>query len=211
MTKGNRKRSNKNKEEPKKEKKEEEKKKTIYEKFPVRTLTQDDANKLKEIFDMSNNISALIRDYATKEITANAMRETAKQIEAEKEPLMVKVANNLYKTDRDYKKLAKSIKEHADIVDKQLILIEGQIAHRYEDYVGALIRHNRFVESVIKSAKVTTVTGHRPDAETKKDEEVLFEKEFDEMTEDDIEKLKQLNTKIKKHLDEKADKDGHTT
>lgn len=213
MAKGKRKRSNKDKKIEKQECPtgacDIKSKTTIYEKYPVKTLSQDDANHMKEIFEMSNNVSALIRDYATKDITITSMRKTAKEIEKQKEPLMIQVAKNVYKTERDYKKLAKSIRDQANKIEKQLVLLDGQIAHRYEDYVASLIRHKRFVENVIKSAKIKTITGHRSDNKTKKDEEIVFEKEFEDMTDADIEKLKKLNSKIKKSLDKKKEKDNN--
>jgi hypothetical protein len=205
MAKGDRKRSTKTEKKDDVKPKEDETKKTIYEKFPARTLSQTDANYMKEIFEMSNNVSALIRDYATKEITVAAMREAAKSIETEKEPLMIQVAKNIYKTERDYKKLAKSIREQANVLEKQLVLIEGQIAHRYEDYVSALIMHNRFIENIVKSAEIKSIYHRRGDGRTKEDEKILFEKEFDEMTDKDVEELKELNTKIQKELKEKKE------
>ena len=174
------------------------KEKTIYEEFPVTTLNQNDASLLKEIFELSNNVAALIKDYAEKVIIVKQMRLSAKSILDEKQPLMIQVAKNLFKTEKDYKKLSKSIKDQANIVEKQLILVKGQIAHRYEDYVSALIRHNRYIETIVKDAELKSITGHRPDVETQEEEKVLFEKEFDDMTDADIKELKDLNKTISK-------------
>jgi len=174
------------------------KEKTIYEEFPVTTLNQNDASLLKEIFELSNNVAALIKDYAEKVIIVKQMRLSAKSILDEKQPLMIQVAKNLFKTEKDYKKLSKSIKDQANIVEKQLILVKGQIAHRYEDYVSALIRHNRYIETIVKDAELKSITGHRPDKETKEEEKVLFEKEFDDMTDADIKELKDLNRTLSK-------------
>jgi len=174
------------------------KEKTIYEEFPVTTLNQNDASLLKEIFELSNNVAALIKDYAEKVIIVKQMRLSAKSILDEKQPLMIQVAKNLFKTEKDYKKLSKSIKDQANIVEKQLILVKGQIAHRYEDYVSALIRHNRYIETIVKDAELKSITGHRPDVETQEEEKVLFEKEFDDMTDADIKELKDLNRTISK-------------
>ena len=174
------------------------KEKTIYEEFPVTTLNQNDASLLKEIFELSNNVAALIKDYAEKVIIVKQMRLSAKSILDEKQPLMIQVAKNLFKTEKDYKKLSKSIKDQANIVEKQLILVKGQIAHRYEDYVSALIRHNRYIETIVKDAELKSITGHRPDKETKEEEKVLFKKEFDDMTDADIKELKDLNRTLSK-------------
>ena len=100
---------------------------SIYEMFPARTLTQDDGNRMKELFTLSNNVSALIRDYAEKEITVKKMKEAAKRIEKEKQPLMVQVANNLFKTETNYKELADNIRKQAEQLEKSLVIVKGQI------------------------------------------------------------------------------------
>jgi hypothetical protein len=70
--------------------------------------------------------------------------------------------------------------------------------------VSALIRHSRFIDGIIKTAEMKSITGHRPEThETQKDEEILFEKEFDKITDDDRVKLKELNDVIKKRAEEK--------
>lgn len=191
----NRKRANSSKKttKPKTVKKEAVKKlDSIYDMFPARTLNQDDGNRMKELFTLSNNVSALIRDYAEKEITVKKMKEAAKRIEKEKQPLMVQVANNLFKTETNYKKLADSIKKQAEQLEKSLVIIKGQISHRYEDYVSVLIRQKRLLENIINNAQLKSITGHRSDAKTKAQEEKIFEKEFDKITDEDREQLKKL-------------------
>jgi hypothetical protein len=182
MAKANRKRANENIE--KKEIKQVEIKKevTIYDEFPVRTLSQDDANRMKEIFTLSNNVSALIRDYAEKAIAIKHMRNMAKQIVTEHQPLMVQVAKNMYKTEKNYETVSKDILKQAEEIEKSLILIHGQIEHRYDDYVSTLIRHKQFIESVILSAENKVITGHRGGAMNEQEEKILeteFEKELE--------------------------------
>lgn len=203
MAKANRKRANKDKIKPKKVA---EKKKTIYEMFPAKTLSQDDANRMKEIFTLSNNVSALIRDYAEKDITITHMRKMSKQVLKEKQPLMVQVAKNMFKTENDYKTVSKDIKSQSDILEKSLGLLKGQIEHRYEDYLSTLVRHKRFIESVIGSDTNKVITGHRSDTKTKAEEEILFEKEFDKLTDDDRKQLTDINEKIKNKQKEKQSK-----
>jgi len=165
---------------------------SIYEMFPARTLTQDDGNRMKELFTLSNNVSALIRDYAEKEITVKKMKEAAKRIEKEKQPLMVQVANNLFKTETNYKELADNIRKQAEQLEKSLVIVKGQISHRYEDYLSVLIRQKRALENIINNAQLRAITGHRSDQKTKVQEEKIFEKEFDKITDEDREQLKKL-------------------
>jgi hypothetical protein len=179
MAKANRKRANDFKEkESAVENKPPEKEKTIYDDFTAKTLSQDDANRMKEIFTLSNNVSALIRDYAEKQIAVKHMRGMAKQIIAEHQPLMIQVAKNMYKTEKNFQLVSNDILKQADEIEKSLIIIHGQIEHRYEDYISALIRHKRFIEEVISMAGNKVITGHRGTDETRAEEEKLFEEEF---------------------------------
>ena len=196
MAKANRKRANKPK--PKVEKVVEPPKKTIYQMFPAHTLSQDDANRLKEVFTLSNNVSALIRDYAEKDITVVNMRTMAKQILKERQPLQISIAKNVSKTERDYEKVSKEIEAQANELEKSLGLIKGQIEHRYEDYLSTLVRHKRFIEGIIGVEDNKVITGHRSDTKTRDEEVVLFEKEFDKLTEADRAQLNQINEEIKK-------------
>lgn len=196
MAKANRKRANKPK--PKVEKVVEPPKKTIYQMFPAHTLSQDDANRLKEVFTLSNNVSALIRDYAEKDITVVNMRTMAKQILKERQPLQISIAKNVSKTERDYEKVSKEIEAQANELEKSLGLIKGQIEHRYEDYLSTLVRHKRFIEGIIGTEDNKVITGHRSDTKTRDEEVVLFEKEFDKLTEADRAQLNQINEEIKK-------------
>ena len=156
-----------------------EKEHTIYDDFPARTLNQDDANHMKEIFTLSNNVAALIRDYAEKQIAVKHMRNMADKLEQEKQPIIVQVAKNMFKTELDYRTVAKDIRKQAEDIEKSLVLIHGQIEHRYEDYVSTLIRHNRFIETVINTATNVKITRHRSDGKTKAEEEKLIESEFE--------------------------------
>ncbi len=197
MAKGNRKRSNKSKPKPKKPNV--EKPKTIYDEFPAKTLNNMDANRMKEIFTLSNNVAALIKDYAEKDIAIKSMRDMADTLEKEKQPITIQVAKNVFKTEKNYKEVADNIRKQAKDLEKSLVLIHGQIEHRYEDYVSTLVRHREMINGIINGAKNKVITGHRHGGKiTREEEEVLFEKEFDKLTEDDKEQLKELDKKIKK-------------
>ena len=215
MAKGNRKRSEKPKlveKEPKKPIKE----KTIYDEFPARTLDQSDATRLKEIFTLSNNVAALIKDYADKVITIKNMRKMAEQIEQEKQPLLLQVAKNMFKTEKKYKDVAKDIREQADTLEKSLILIHGQIEHRYEDYVSTLVRQKAMIDTILNGAGNKKITGHRSPKEVRKQEELIFEKEFDEsgkLTEEERTQLDNIQKQIKntkKKAKAKSKKDEKT-
>jgi hypothetical protein len=205
MAKGNRKRSKKT--EPTKKKVENKKKqvsKTPREMFPVRTLSQADADRLKELFTLSNNFAALLTDYNKKEQAIKSMRDVAKDILKEKEPLLQKISQNLYRPLKDYKKVSSQIKEQADSLEKAQKLVVGQLKHRYEEYVDAVIRLHRFLGLIIQTANTSTISGHRTDEKTRQEEKVLFEKDFDkevELTEDEVKQLEKIQKDIKKKQD----------
>lgn len=108
------------------------------------------------------------------------MRVMAEKIRKERQPLFIQIAKNMLKTERGYDAVADDILKQAEQIEMSLILIHGQIEHRYEDYVSTLIRHNRFVEGVIRSAENKMITGHRSDRETRAEEEKIFDKGFEE-------------------------------
>jgi len=199
MAKGNRSRSKKTA--PKK--KEVVKEKTIYDDFPAQTLSQDDANRMKEIFTLSNNVSALIRDYAEKAITVKNMRIMADKIEKKKQPLQIQVAKNMFMPEDDYMAVVKDIRTQSDVLEKSLVLIHGQIEHRYDDYVSTMVRFRAFVDKIIGGAENKTITGHRSTAPVKEQEEVLFEKEFDKLNDEDKLQLKKIDKEIKKAIRKK--------
>jgi hypothetical protein len=91
---------------------------------------------------------------------------------------MIQVAKNMYKTERNYKTISDDIIKQADEIEKSLILVHGQIEHRYEDYVSTLIRHKKFIEDVISSAENKVITGHR-DSNMTVEEEKIFEDELE--------------------------------
>lgn len=190
MVEGNRKRANVAK----------PKMKTIYQTFPAKTLTEADAEQLKGLFILSNNVAALIKDYAEKEILVKHMRDKAKQIKNTKEPLLEQISKNLFIPNKDYMDIHKKIKEQASKVEKANILTKGQIEHRYESYITGLMQMRRFLDQIINSSglSVPTITGHRGTKKTKDEETVLFEKEFDKMTDADKSQLKNLQCMINK-------------
>ena len=156
---------------------------------------------------MQKTIDSLIRDYAEKDIMVDNMRRMANDIMKDKQPLIIQIAKNMSRTEHDYKKVAKDIKNQADALEKSLGLLKGQIEHRYEDYLSTLVRHKRFVEAIIGDEKNKAITGHRAgkqhDKITVKEEEVLFEKDFDKITDEDRETLKEIDKKIKSQAEEK--------
>jgi len=100
-----------------------EKERTIYDDSPVRTLTQDDAERMKEIFTLSNNVSALIRDYAEKTITVKHLKNLANEIKDSKQPLSIQVTKNVYKTESKYNGLSEDIYKQAEELEKSLSII----------------------------------------------------------------------------------------
>lgn len=179
-------------------------KKSIYEMFPARTLSQQDANKMKELFTMSNNVSALIRDYAEKELAVLALREEAKNIKKDRKPLMLQIAKGVFRTENDYNKLSNKFSKQADELEKSMKIVKGQIAHRYEDYVSMLIHLNKYIEQILNNAELKSITGYRTkNKEVTKKEEMLFEKEFEKVTDDE----KKLLSELSKETDKTKRKD----
>lgn len=203
MSKGSRKRSNKNKEKVGSKKGVnkviEKREKTIYEDFPVPTLNQTNANEIQEIFNISNTLAAFIKEYAEKSIQIKKMRSMAKKIEQERKPIIIGVAQNLFKHEEDYNSVAKDIRVNAEKLEKSLKLLHGQIEHRYEDYVTLLVRYKRFLERLIAvdGENIKKITGHYADKRTKQEEEIIFERDFEKLTDEDRKQLAAISEQIK--------------
>lgn len=91
------------------------------------------------------------------------------------------IPNVLSHTISDKKEILKLFDEQIKSYQTNLKSMTGQIEHRYEDYVESAQRNRDFWLRRFGSIKSTTVT---PNRAVTKDEEVLFEAEFEKLMQD---------------------------
>ena len=176
---------------------------TIFKQFPIKVMTTTDSNRVKEIFGLSNTVAALQKKYADTLLQIKFSKKFIEQLKSGdvKGPLMVRVSPTLFMPLTDMEKAVKSIRTEISMLEETNKLTKGQLEHRYEEYVDSLIRYNRILTQLIGDKHVTTLTTHRPATkESQKDEEIIFEKEFnDEVKNESLESLQdQVNDAIAK-------------
>ena len=190
MTKGNRQRANPVAK-PLKVKKTEPQK-TIYQDFPIRPLNTNDSNQVKDMFALSNNFAALVKQFADTEMQVKASKQFTSELKSKKikGPLMIRASPNVFIPMRDMEKAAQNIKKEVALLEKENTLKRGQIEHRYEEYVDSIIRLKRLLTKLIGDKELTTLSGHRAhDAKSDEETKVIFKKEFDEMSKIEMQKL----------------------
>ena len=103
---------------------------------------------------------------------------------------MIRVSPNVFIPMRDMEKAATNIKKEVALIEKENVLTRGQIEHRYEEYIDSLIRFKRILTALIGDKELTTLSGHRTnDEKTKKEAQIIFQKEFDKMSEIELKKM----------------------
>ena len=190
MTKGNRQRANPVAK-PLKVKKAEPRK-TIYQDFPIRPLNTDDSMQVKDMFALSNNFAALVKQFADTDMQIRASKQFTTELKSKKikGPLMIRASPNVFIPMRDMDKAAENIKKEVGLLEKENTLKRGQIEHRYEEYVDSIIRLKRLLTAMIGDKELTTLSGHRTeDAKSEEEAKVIFKKEFDEMSKIEMQKL----------------------
>ena len=181
--------------------------KTIYQDFPIRPLNNNDSAQVKDMFALSNNFAALMKKFSDTELQIRASGQFIDELKSKKikGPLMVRASPNVFVPIRDMEKAADNIKSEVKLLEQQNTLTRGQIEHRYTEYIDSLIRLKRVLTALIGDKELTTLSGHRMgDEKSTNDARVIFQKEFEEMTKDE---LKSLPNNIKKSIaKDKAEK-----
>lgn len=159
----------------------EPKPKSMDELYPVRSLFQTEADQFKALTVLSSNRAAIIKDIEDKETGMRQMRALSKQLRHGdiKGPLMQQILPGVFAQFPDTKKAATKIDEQIKIVQTAVDIAKGQISHRYEEYVDALINYRDRFSEIIGDAKRSNIAVQRLGAK-EKDEKVVFEKTFDD-------------------------------
>jgi hypothetical protein len=181
--------------------------------YPVRTLATGDVNRFKELVTLSNNVSGLLKQVADAKLSIVKGKEVAKDMldGKIKAPALQKVTQNLFLPLSDMKEVGRKISGEIKLIEQATIISKSQLDQRYEEYVDCTRNMNRLFEDILAKApkqKLSKIRGDRAaSVESKSEESVIFEKEFDKLTKKDTEFLKEI-TKTKKDVDEskKSDK-----
>ena len=178
----------------------------ILKQYPVRTLTNADAERFKGLVMLSNNVAGLLKSIADADMSIAKGREISKEMLSGeiRGPAMRKVSANLYLPLFDIKGTAKKITKELDMIEQANIISIGQLQQRYDEYVDAIKAMRHTLDTILADAKNKEVNTIRGDRKSRvKGENIVFEKEFDKLSEKDVDFLKEIG---KKNSDKKTTK-----
>lgn len=171
---------------------------TLQEMCPVRMVMQSDVDSFKLVTNLSNACSAVVDDISKKELAIKQMQTIADKINDGiiKPPLMQQIAPGVFGQFHNMKDTLKQIKSQVDQVELTVKIAKGQLPHRHDEYVDALILFRNKLNAIIGDAKVSSIAEQRSSI-TKGDEKILFEQSFE-----DFQKT-QVKDKLSKELKKK--------
>lgn len=167
------------------------------EKYQVPTMTQSEVSQFKEIIQLSNAVAAVKKSMTEKRMRVMQLGMIKQKIKNKeiKPPYLYEVMNGLSATFSDTNKLIKKIDENKIEFEKAANLEEGQLDHRYEEYVAALIQFRNKLNQFIKDTKLHKITPHRAGNVAKQETEI-FNKEFDKLVKNETKETKKVAKKM---------------
>lgn len=176
-----------------------------------RPLQEAEAMYFKELVETSNRVAALMKQKAQYEYVIGKLQENRKKIQTGKVKLpvtIVLIPKIMYYQEDSKKEIFKFFDEQIAAYRNSVKSLEGQIGHRQEEYEESAVRNKEFLNKRYEHLKAQKVTHGRDQV---KDEENIFEAEFEQMMQDPkvmeqfreakkeaIKKNTQRATKIKK-------------
>jgi hypothetical protein len=198
MAKGKRKRANNKKPDTKKveEKKPKQEFPNIIKKYPVKTLSQIDVERFKELIALSNNVAALLKSATDEDMSIAKGKKFAKEMRKGivKGPVLQRVSQNLMIPLTDMKKVADKLDSEINMLKEANGITKAQLQQRYDEYVDSLRAMTKVFTKMLLHApekQLQKIKGDRK-AKMEEQEQVIFEKEFEKLTEKDKEFLSQI-------------------
>ena len=189
MTKGDRQRANKAPRENATKK---------IDKSDVTPLMQNEAYLFKELIDQSNHYAKLLKQYEEFEFAYQNLTYKRKQIQkgeieiSSTAPIYVPMVGNALVPITDKKMVLKDIDTQLNQLKLQRDSVKGQLSLRGDEYVASALRLRSFMDN--RFGKYTTTVITAPAAPTgvrvktgekaKKDEQKIFEAEFNDILND---------------------------
>ena len=168
-------------------------------KYKIKPISQYHANLMQDIVKLSNKFAQTVKQQSDREVTVQRMELFVKKLESGdiKPPVMMKESENMFIARHDIKDIIKEYKHDKELIKDSLVIIEGQTSHWYDEYRDAVVRLYSALGSFLgEDAKAKNVTGQRQSMSpaSKKEEEDIFNTEFEkkveDLTVDDKEKIK---------------------
>lgn len=151
---------------------------------PSQPLMQQEAQYFQELVETSNRYSALKKQKAQFEYVIGKLNKDRKKIQtgAIKLPVTITLIPNVMSyPEHDKKKAIKFFDDQLTNYKNSLKALEGQITHRYEEYVESAVRTREFLIARYGKLKAKYIVPARKGIE---EEDNLFEAEFDKLMND---------------------------
>lgn len=147
-------------------------------------LMSQEAQYFQELVDVSNRYAALMKQKAQYEFIVKKLQENRKKVQTGEIPLPVTlplIPNVMNYNESKKKTVFKFFDEQITGYKNSVKAIEGQLGHRYEEYVEVAVRTREFLVKRYGGLKGAKIVQARAGV---KDEENLFEAEFNKLMED---------------------------
>jgi len=148
----------------------------------VMPLMESEGRFFQELVNASNSYTNLLKQKNQYKFIIKKLQEDRKKIqqgEIELPILMTLIPKLMSYYEKDKKKVLKIFDEQIAAYNTNLLSLEGQLEHRYENYMESAARNKEFLNIRFKNAKAKNIVPLRDIGE--KDEEVLFEAEFKDL------------------------------
>jgi len=148
----------------------------------VMPLMESEGRFFQELVNASNSYTNLLKQKDQYKFIIKKLQEDRKKIqqgEIELPILMTLIPKLMSYYEKDKKKVLKIFDEQIAAYNTNLLSLEGQLEHRYENYMESAARNKEFLNIRFKNAKAKNIVPLRDIGE--KDEEVLFEAEFKDL------------------------------
>ena len=148
----------------------------------VMPLMESEGRFFQELVNASNSYTNLLKQKDQYKFIIKKLQEDRKKIqqgEIELPILMTLIPKLMSYYEKDKKKVLKIFDEQIASYNTNLLSLEGQLEHRYENYMEFAARNKEFLNIRFKNAKAKNIVPLRDIGE--KDEEVLFEAEFKDL------------------------------
>ncbi len=156
----------------------------VVKKKQAQPLMQKEAQYFQELVDVNNRYTALLKQKAQYEFVLNKLQEHRTKVQKGKVKLPVQITlipKLMTYPEEDKKEILKIFDEQIVSYKNSIKSIEGQLQHRYDEYLETATRTKEFMVNRYGDYKATQLTQNRKQVE---DEKNLFEAEFKKLMED---------------------------
>lgn len=151
----------------------------------VPPLMAQEGQFFQELVDASNRYTDLMKQEAKYKFIVTRLKMDRKKVqhnEIKLPMIMVLIPNLISYQEYDKKKVLTIFDEQIKSYNTNIITLQGQMEHRYEDYLESAARNKEFLAKRFRNVVAKNIVPLRDIGE--KDEEILFEAEYADLKKD---------------------------